>query len=228
MLRVSLVATVMAVVASANGYIYVEGVNDYLPVQPGISGTAEQEVAYRWTAQHTFDLVLILWHCSPVIHGTTRLREDTGTVPGAILRETTFASAATGWNGAQFSEPYPVIAGETYFVTFSVTDTSIADYLSEGGIYLTYYWAWEGTEDWVGPWTVNGNRMIQFYTADPCLGDVNGDGDIDLYDLALLLAVYGTCHPDPDYDDGADFDENGCVDLYDLAELLGVYGTPCP
>jgi hypothetical protein len=55
-------------------------------------------------------------------------------------------------------------------------------------------------------------------------GDVNGDGDVDLNDLALLLAAYGTCAGDSDFDPRADFDDSGCVDLTDLATLLAHYG----
>ena len=58
----------------------------------------------------------------------------------------------------------------------------------------------------------------------PMPGDVDGDGDVDLSDLALLLAVYGTCEGDPGYDPAADFDGNGCIDLSDLATLLAHYG----
>jgi hypothetical protein len=55
-------------------------------------------------------------------------------------------------------------------------------------------------------------------------GDVDGDGDVDLSDLAALLAAYGTCDGDPKYDPAADFDNSGCVELGDLAALLSVYG----
>jgi glycerophosphoryl diester phosphodiesterase len=57
-------------------------------------------------------------------------------------------------------------------------------------------------------------------------GDLDIDGDVDLSDLAQLLASYGTtsgasCH------DG-DIDGDGDVDLADLGALLAVYGTTCP
>jgi hypothetical protein len=55
-------------------------------------------------------------------------------------------------------------------------------------------------------------------------GDVDGDGDVDLADLAALLAAYGTCEGDPNYNDGADFTGDGCISLQDLAELLRNYG----
>jgi len=56
-------------------------------------------------------------------------------------------------------------------------------------------------------------------------GDLDGDGDVDLNDLAELLGRYGSCDGDPTYDVSADFDASGCIDLSDLAYLLGYYGT---
>jgi len=58
-----------------------------------------------------------------------------------------------------------------------------------------------------------------------CFGDLDGDNDIDLADLAQLLANYGTTSGAV-YEDG-DLDVDGDVDLADLAALLGVYGTTC-
>ena len=55
-------------------------------------------------------------------------------------------------------------------------------------------------------------------------GDVDGDGDVDLEDLAALLAAYGSCVGDPNYNPAADFDLSGCIDLADLSVLLANYG----
>ncbi len=54
-------------------------------------------------------------------------------------------------------------------------------------------------------------------------GDLDYDGDVDLTDLAQLLAHYGTTSG-ATYEDG-DIDEDGDVDLTDLAALLAMYGT---
>jgi C1A family cysteine protease len=58
-----------------------------------------------------------------------------------------------------------------------------------------------------------------------CFGDLDGDNDIDLTDLAQLLANYGMTSG-AEYADG-DLDADGDVDLADLAALLAVYGTSC-
>ena len=62
-------------------------------------------------------------------------------------------------------------------------------------------------------------------TGDGILGDLDGDGGVDLQDLAALLAAYGACAGDPSYNAAADFDGDGCVTLSDLAALLANYGT---
>jgi hypothetical protein len=49
------------------------------------------------------------------------------------------------------------------------------------------------------------------------VGDLDGDGDVDLTDLAILLASYGI-------DAGGDIDGDGDTDLQDLATLLSHYG----
>ncbi|MFN0136076.1 MAG: FG-GAP repeat protein, partial [Phycisphaerae bacterium] len=53
------------------------------------------------------------------------------------------------------------------------------------------------------------------------IGDVDGDCDVDLGDLALLLTRFGTAAAI------GDLDGNGFVDLTDLAMLLTNFGTQC-
>jgi hypothetical protein len=67
------------------------------------------------------------------------------------------------------------------------------------------------------------------FSVEPGLiGDLDGDGDVDLNDLAILLGAYGTCVGDTGYLETADIDNSGCVDLSDLAELLAHYGETYP
>ena len=56
-------------------------------------------------------------------------------------------------------------------------------------------------------------------------GDVNGDCHVDLSDLSLLLAAFGTCTGDPNFNEAADFDSSGCVELNDLSFLLSNFGA---
>jgi hypothetical protein len=73
-----------------------------------------------------------------------------------------------------------------------------------------------------------GGQLVPFYfdsSLAPCLGDLDFDWDIDLSDLAQLLANYGMT-TGATYQNG-DLDADEDVDLEDLAELLSVYGANC-
>jgi hypothetical protein len=70
----------------------------------------------------------------------------------------------------------------------------------------------------------NMDLYMRNYFGPACVGDVDGDGDTDLNDLAELLAAYGSAAGDPEYNAGADFDASGVVDLTDLGYLLADYG----
>jgi hypothetical protein len=63
------------------------------------------------------------------------------------------------------------------------------------------------------------------FVVDLCFGDLDGDNDVDLADLATLLSNYGT-PSGAAYEDG-DLDGDGDVDLADLSALLAHYGASC-
>lgn len=56
-------------------------------------------------------------------------------------------------------------------------------------------------------------------------GDVDGDRDVDLVDLSLVLAAFGSCQGDPEYNPDADLNRSLCIDLIDLSIVLSNYGT---
>lgn len=62
----------------------------------------------------------------------------------------------------------------------------------------------------------------------PLVGDIDGDGDVDLTDLSILLASYGTTSSDPGYNPDADLNGDGQVDLEDVSLLLANFGASQP
>ncbi|MCC6360158.1 MAG: DNRLRE domain-containing protein [Phycisphaerales bacterium] len=68
-------------------------------------------------------------------------------------------------------------------------------------------------------------KLTIVFDMPSCTGDLNGDGVVDLTDLATLLAHFGT--PSGALFEDGDLDGNGTVDLTDLATLLGNFGATC-
>lgn len=60
-----------------------------------------------------------------------------------------------------------------------------------------------------------------------CEGDVTGDGVVDTADLGALLACFGACDGQPNFNPAADLVEDGCIDIDDLVVLLSAYGETC-
>ena len=55
-----------------------------------------------------------------------------------------------------------------------------------------------------------------------CPQDLDGDGQVEAFDLAIVLGAWGPCEGCP-----MDFDDDGQVDAFDLAQVLGAWGM-CP
>ena len=72
----------------------------------------------------------------------------------------------------------------------------------------------------IGPYEFGGSDL------PPCHGDLDGDRDIDLADLSILLASYAMSEGAGGTD--GDMNCDGDVDLSDLSQLLATYGHTCP
>jgi hypothetical protein len=55
-------------------------------------------------------------------------------------------------------------------------------------------------------------------------GDVDGDKDVDIYDIVSIATTYGIVTPDPLYKSNNDIDGDGDIDIYDVVAAAGNYG----
>jgi parallel beta-helix repeat protein len=65
-------------------------------------------------------------------------------------------------------------------------------------------------------------RLLQY---EPTPGDVDTDGDVDIFDIVIIAGAYGTTEEDPSYSSNADIDGDGDVDIFDVVIAAGNYGT---
>ena len=57
------------------------------------------------------------------------------------------------------------------------------------------------------------------------LGDVDGDRDVDIFDIVKMAAIYGVAKPNPDYDRTCDWDSDGDIDIFDIVTAAVNYGA---
>jgi hypothetical protein len=61
--------------------------------------------------------------------------------------------------------------------------------------------------------------VVDFWLVKVCVGDVNGDGLINVIDLTLVSLAYGSFEGEPDYNPDADLNSDGIVDMKDMATV---------
>ena len=121
-----------------------------------------------------------------------------------VLAETIGPQSSAGWNEHSFMVGDFVMPTAQIKVRFEASDLGSGSVVEAG---------------------VDAFSVSRLICESPCFGDLTGDDQVGIADLAQLLSNYGTTSG-ASYADG-DLDGDGDVDLADLAELLGLYGTSC-
>lgn len=89
----------------------------------------------------------------------------------------------------------------------------------------TYYWGVTASNvSGSTASTPTARSFVTFAVPPVCVGDLDGDFDVDTADLTIFLGQFGTSVP---AGTGGDFDGNGQVDTPDLTTFLGAFGQPC-
>lgn len=55
-------------------------------------------------------------------------------------------------------------------------------------------------------------------------GDIDGDGDVDIFDIVVIADAYGSKEGDPEYNPSCDLDGDGDIDIFDIVIACGHYG----
>jgi hypothetical protein len=72
------------------------------------------------------------------------------------------------------------------------------------------------------------NTYTDGYIIETILGDVNGDGKVDIIDIATIAKAYGTYPGHPRWNPNADLDNNNKIDIIDIAKAAKNYGKTDP
>jgi hypothetical protein len=72
--------------------------------------------------------------------------------------------------------------------------------------------------------TVTFSSTYELLVAFPLAGDVDYDGDVDIFDIVTIANAYGTVEGQLEYNAHCDLDDDGDVDIFDLVLAAGNYG----
>jgi hypothetical protein len=139
-------------------------------------------------------------------------------------------------NEGDIAETFNVSA---YYDDFLIGTLTVTDLASGMNTTLTFIWDTKG----VAPchnYTIKAEASVVPYEMDladniyidgkvkiKMLGDANGDGAVDIYDLVIAANSFGRRSGDPGWDERADFNRDGLIDVFDLVIAAVNFGKTC-
>jgi hypothetical protein len=76
----------------------------------------------------------------------------------------------------------------------------------------------------VGETNTTNNTLLGSTVTVTIPGDVDGDQDVDIFDIVKIAGIYGALQGDPSYDANSDIDGDGDIDIFDIVAGAGHYG----
>jgi hypothetical protein len=80
----------------------------------------------------------------------------------------------------------------------------------------------------VGENNIANNRLIDGWIKVTILGDVTGDGNVDILDIFVLAKAFGSKIGESRYDPNADLDNNGEINILDIFRVAKEFGKKDP
>jgi parallel beta-helix repeat protein len=80
---------------------------------------------------------------------------------------------------------------------------------------------------WDQPYIIDTANMDKYPLTKPLdepAGDVDGDNDVDVYDIVNMASVYGSEYPEAEYRRNCDMDLDGDIDIFDIVLAVANYG----
>ncbi len=135
-------------------------------------------------------------------------------------------------NQGIFSETFNVTLYSNATLIAALTDISLANGSSKA---VTFSWITGGFA--YGNYVISGyaspvlnesdttdNYYVDGFVLVTISGDVDGDRDVDIYDIVTMASAYGSGEGDPAYNANCDLDSDGDVDIFDIVAAAGNYG----
>ena len=128
---------------------------------------------------------------------------------------------------------------ETFNLTVHVNETEIeakqTTLTSGSSAVVTFTWDITGfmkgnytisayAEPVLGETDLSDNNSTDGWVFVTIQGDVDGDRDVDIYDVVKITGIYGSKRGDPQFNPNSDLDDDGEIKIYDVVRCTSHYG----
>jgi hypothetical protein len=150
----------------------------------------------------------------------------------SITNDTNVPIEVTVQNYGNYSATFDVTL---YYNEYEIQTQTVRD-LAPGGI-KTLNITWDTTPVPKGNYTISAyahpitgesnienNLLIGGWIIETILGDVTGEGKVDILDIATIAKAYGAYPGHPKWNPNADLDNNNKIDIIDIAKAAKNYG----
>ena len=129
------------------------------------------------------------------------------------------SSSIPGWNGTGYA---PIVNYTWNFGDGNITTTHTATithvYTAEGNYTVTL------TITDANNLSNSTSKIVKVSLTPGLIGDLNGDGVVDIYDLVIVAAAYGSSPGDHNWDARADTNNDSVIDIFDLVTVASHFG----
>ncbi len=185
--------------------------------------TVTDDDGETWWITHlvsTPNVTLYVKPCTFAFNETTGFYETAGKLPitvsvtnNGMTTETFTVTVYANETIFDENQTVPILSGQSENLTFYLD----ASELSKGTYNISACVSGFPGKEYA-------DHLVEVHLA----GDVDRDGDVDLYDSVRLLTSYGAKNGDPHYDPNCDLYCDGQITLYDAVILLTHYGQKDP
>lgn len=183
---------------------------------------------YFWISAYVHDLCVLGSNASKTVVGQGYCANITVTVKNKGNFTETFAVTLYGDKNTTVLGDEVVIGNQTV--------TSLTN-----GTLTTLTFKWNTTSCEKGNYTISAyahpvpdetdtsdNSFTDGWVIMTIPGDVDGDGDVDIYDVVKITGIYGSKCGDPQFNPNSDLDCNCKIEIYDVVKCTSHYGQKDP
>ena len=110
-------------------------------------------------------------------------------------------------------------SGNSTTITFTWNTTGIA----KGNYTISAY-----ATPVSGETNLDNNTFVDGWVVVTIKGDVDGDFDVDIYDVVKITGIYRSKRGDPQFNPNSDLDDDGEITIYDVVRCTSHYGQEYP